>query len=53
MKKSDFLKKYIGPMVLVVGFLWLLLTISLVKAVSKGEDKEVARNAGFNLEFST
>ena len=48
MKKSDFLKKYIGPMVLVVGFLWLLLTISLVKAVSKGEDKEVARNAGLN-----
>jgi hypothetical protein len=48
MKKSDFLKKYIGPIVLVVGFLWLLLTISLVKAVSKGEDKGVARNAGKN-----
>jgi hypothetical protein len=48
MKKPNFLKKYIGPIVLVVGFLWLLLTISLVKAVSKGEDKGVARNAGQN-----
>ena len=48
MKKSDFLKKYIGPIVLVVGFLLLLLTISLFKAASHGEDKGEARNAGQN-----
>ena len=33
MKKSDFLKKYIGPIVLVVGILLLLLIISLFKSI--------------------
>jgi hypothetical protein len=44
MKKSDFLKKYIGPIVLVVGFLLLVLTISLFKSSAAKQDRKTAQN---------
>jgi hypothetical protein len=44
MKKPDFLKKYIGPIVLVVGILLLLLIISLFKSSAAEQDRKTAQN---------
>jgi hypothetical protein len=44
MKKPDFLKKYIGPIVLVVGILLLVLTISLFKSSAAKQDRKTAQN---------
>jgi hypothetical protein len=44
MKKPDFLKRYIGPIVLVVGILLLLLIISLFKSSDAEQDRNTAQN---------